>query len=477
MTKKDFFLAVIITALCFVVRTYKIDNPIADHHSFRQADTAAVARNFIKDGFNVLYPQSDSFTELSEKQLPNPNRYFINEFPLYNSIVALVYHFKGINTAYARLVSIFFASLGTFFLYLLTKKLFSTKITVLAALFYAVVPYNIYYGRVIMPDPAFVCFSIISFYSLLHFVDKPNLFRGMVFSLTFATAMLVKPYAVFLYIPFIFWVFANHGWSAFKKPMFYIAPVLAVVPLLLWRYHASQHPEGIFYSSWLLNKYNIRFTGAFFRWLIFDRLNRLIFATGGFVLFFFGIVRSVRSKKGWLILFWLFSILVYFTVFAAGNVTHDYYQLPIMPVGAILVSLGFFEMINNGRNLFEKIFLGGLSSALIVISLAFGWYEVRGFFNINDWNMIEAGKRIDAIAPADAKVIAPYQTDPSFLYQTNRHGWTMGYDIDKKISQGATYYVSTSYDDEARELEKKYTLVEKNDKYIIIKLDPKNKSR
>ena len=477
MTRKDFIFAIIITVLCFVVRLYKIDNPIADHHSFRQADTAAVARNFIKDGFNILYPQSDSFTELSEKQLPNPNRYFINEFPLYNSIVAFVYHLKGINTVYARLVSIFFASLGTFFLYLLTKKLFSTKVATLATLFYAIIPYNIYYGRVIMPDPTFICFSIISFYLMLHFVEKPNFIRGFGFSLIFAIAMLVKPYAVFLYIPFIFWAVANHGWSTFRKPMFYIAPVLSAIPLLLWRYHAEQHPEGIFYSTWLLNKYNIRFTGAFFRWLIFDRLNRLIFATGGFVLFFFGIVRSVKSTKGWLILFWLFSVLAYFTVFAAGNVTHDYYQLPIMPVGAILISLGFFEVIDNGKNIFQKLFLGTVSVSLIAMSIAFGWYEVRGFFNINDWNMIEAGKRIDELTPKDAKIIAPYQTDPSFLYQTNRHGWTMGYDIDKKIAQGATFYVSTSYDDEARELEKKYTLIEKNDKYIIVKLIPKAQNK
>jgi len=104
MTKKDFLIALIITVICFTVRLYKIDNPIADQHSFRQADTAAVARNFIKEGFNPLFPQSDSFTALSETQLPNPHRYFINEFPFYNSLVALVYRLKGIDPVYARLV-------------------------------------------------------------------------------------------------------------------------------------------------------------------------------------------------------------------------------------------------------------------------------------------------------------------------------------------------------------------------------------
>ena len=127
---------------------------------------------------------------------------------------------------------------------------------------------------------------------------------------------------------------------------------------------------------------------------------------------------------------------------------------PLCPLALSSFLLGFFAMIDNGKNLFQKIALGGLASTLLVISLAFGWYEVRGFFNVNDWNMVEAGKKIDEITPKDALVIAPYQTNPAFLYQTNRHGWTMGYDIENKIAEGATYYVSTSYDDEARGLGK-----------------------
>lgn len=473
MRRIDYFLIIIITLVGFVARLYKINNPVADWHSFRQADTAAVARNFIKSGFNFLYPQSDSYTALSEHQTPNPNRYFINEFPLYNSLVAVVYRYLGVNTTFARVVSDIFASFGIFFLYLLTKKLFSTKVAALASLFYAILPYNVYYGRVIMPEPIFICFSIISFYFLLLFVENQSLVKGLLFTVSFAIAMLVKPYAIFLYLPFIYWVLVNHGLATFKKPLFYLSPILAVIPLLLWRYHISLHPEASFASHWLLNQNNIRFSGAFFRWLIFDRMNRLIFASGGFVLLFFGITHSVQSKKGWLIVFWLLSVLTYFTVFAMGNVTHDYYQLPIVPVGSILVSLGFFSMIDQGKNFFQKLVLGLLASALVLISLAFGWFEVRGFYNINDPAIVEAGHRVDEITPPEAKVIAPYQTSPSFLYQTNRYGWTTGGDIDKKITEGATYYVSTSYDDEARRLEKVYTLVEKNDRYLIIKLSKK----
>jgi hypothetical protein len=37
--------------------TYKA--PLLDHHSWRQADTASIARNFYRERLNILYPQVD----------------------------------------------------------------------------------------------------------------------------------------------------------------------------------------------------------------------------------------------------------------------------------------------------------------------------------------------------------------------------------------------------------------------------------
>src|SRR5262245_39519649 len=38
--------------------TYKA--PLLDHHGWRQSATAAIARNFARERFNILYPQIDS---------------------------------------------------------------------------------------------------------------------------------------------------------------------------------------------------------------------------------------------------------------------------------------------------------------------------------------------------------------------------------------------------------------------------------
>ena len=472
MTKKllSFIIPLFIFTLAFIPRLYRLNNPIADWHSWRQADTAAVARNFVKTDFNLLYPQSDSFLALNASGLPNPNRYFINEFPFYNAIVALVYKQFGINPAFARLVSDFFASLGAVFLFLLARKLFNFKTALVAGLYYCLNPYNIFYGRVIMPDPTFVSLSIISLYLWVSWIKSQRLWQGISWLIIFALALLVKPYAIFMVLPFAYWALASRGLEVFKDWRLYLISFLSFIPLILWRHHLASHPEASFASAWLLNGDNIRFTGAFFRWLIYDRLNRLIFATGGFVLFILGITQSYLSKNKGLIAAWLISVVAYMTIFAKGNVTHDYYQLPIMPVGSILVAFGFWAIVNNSKKLLPRLINWSLALGLLVLSFAFGWYEVRGFFNINRPEIVKAGQAIDRLTPKEALVIAAYNSDPAFLYQTNRYGWPDGVEIEAKVKQGATYYVSVNFDNVSEYLEEKCSVVEKTDEYIIIDL-------
>lgn len=464
------FIIVTLT-MAVIVRTYRLDAPLADWHSWRQADTAAVARNFVKDDFNLLYPQSDSLLALNETQIPNPNRYFINEFPLYNASVALLYQQFGINHIYGRIVSITMSAIGLLFLLLLCMKLFAFKVVVVTGIFYALNPYNIFYGRVFMPDPSFVALSITALYLCVRYVESKKISHGLLMAASYALAMLVKPYAIFMGIPILYWIVTNWGVErTFRNKQSYALAAISFVPLILWRIHFTMHPEGSFASSWLMNGDGIRFKGSFFRWIIFDRFNRLIFATGGFALFVAGMFRSLTNKKSMLMFVWLSSVLLYITVFAKGNVNHDYYQLPIMPVGSILIALGFWWLVDSARGGLARIVSLLLASSLIATSFAFGWFEVRGFFNINNPVIIEAGRRIDEITPPDALVVAVYGGDPAFLYQTNRHGWPIGGDIDRYIREGADYYVTTSFDDEFATLKQKYALIEQTDAYAIIRL-------
>lgn len=474
--KLEFFLVLSLLALGVYLRSYQLHAPLADWHSWRQADTAAVARNFVKDGFNLLYPQSDSFLALNDAGLPNPNRYFINEFPLYNAVVAVLYRQFGIDESIGRMVSIFMATLGALALYGTVRLLLGVPLALASLFYYLVLPYNVFYGRVFMPDPSFVALSIISVYWCVVWVKTDKTAPALALMLSFALAMLVKPYAIFIALPMVYWVFANWGLKALRRPLVYLVALGSLLPLILWRYHFYLHPEGSFASAWLLNGDNIRFKGAFFRWLIFDRLNRLIFATGGFALFITGFFTSHLKKNTSLFFVWTLAVLLYMTVFAKGNVNHDYYQLPIVAPGVVIAMIGAKYLIDLGKTTFQKLINIGLVGMLVVLSLAFGWYEVRGFFNINNPAIVSAGKKVDELTPKDAIVIAPYQGDPAFLYQTNRHGWPVGGDAELRMADGATYYVTTSKEDEYARLKKQYTLIYETEQFSIIHLIPNGKT-
>ena len=50
--KKDLLILGCIILIALVLRLYKIGAPLSDFHSWRQADTAAVARNFVREKFD-----------------------------------------------------------------------------------------------------------------------------------------------------------------------------------------------------------------------------------------------------------------------------------------------------------------------------------------------------------------------------------------------------------------------------------------
>src|SRR5690606_8415772 len=109
-----------------------------------------------------------------------------------------------------------------------------------------------------------------------------------------------------------------------------------VLPLLGWRLHIQQFPEGIPVNRWLFNENGIRLKPSWWRWLFGERIGHHIlgyWATGFAFVGLFGSIKDKASQK--LTLFdWLSIALTagwfgYLVVFATGNVQHDYYQIPL----------------------------------------------------------------------------------------------------------------------------------------------------
>jgi hypothetical protein len=232
----------------------------------------------------------------------------------------------------------------------------------------------------------------------------------------------------------------------------------------------SLYPEGVPGYSWLFNDKGIRFKGAFFWWIFGERIGKLILGYWGLVPFVLGINARIK-KEGWLFHWWLIGILLYFSVIAGGNVTHDYYQIIAIPIICILLAKGSHFLLSAPKQYLNKCLSLLLFLACTLFMFAFSWYEVRGFFNINHPEIVVAGQRADQILPQGAKVIAPYENDTAFLYQTNRQGWPSVVDsLDHLISLGATHYVAVGFDADTQEAIENFKVLEQTDQYVIVDL-------
>ena len=471
MKKLEFLLISIILVLAFVIRLYKIARPIADWHSWRQADTAAVSRNFIKEGYNPFIPRYDDMSSQANG-LDNPQRYRFVEFPIYNTIIAAVWSVTGVNETYARLVPVFISLGSTLILYFLVKYFSGWQTAMLAAFFFATIPYNVFYSSAILPGALMVLGILGLYLCFAKWMEDEKRLIWPVLSILFANiAILAWPIALFFMIPVVYLAFDKYQLAIFKKSNLWIFLFFSLTPFIAWRIWMSHFPEGIPNWQFLINEGNIRFKGAFFRWLIAERMGKLILTVAGSFLFILGILKKPQKEK----LFyysWLLSVVTYFTVFASGNIRHDYYQVPFIPIAVIFMSIGTKTLFNLPSQSFNRFFGPLAAIVLIILIFAFGAFETRGYYWINKPQIVKAGKAVDQLLPKDATVIAPYNGDAAFLYQTNRHGYPIvDRPLEKFIDQGTKYLVSVDVADAGiQNLARHCKVIEKTQDYLIVEI-------
>jgi 4-amino-4-deoxy-L-arabinose transferase-like glycosyltransferase len=472
---------VLILALGFVLRLYKFDIALADHHSWRQADTAAVARNFIKEGWDFLRPRIDNFSPLHPGK-PNSERLFLVEPPIYNSIVAGAYRILGVEIKFARLVSIFFSLGSMVLLYLIVSHFWGERVGLWSAFFFATLPYSIFYSRVVLPEPMIICLNLAMLYSAIKWLERDSTVNYFFFVALSAISFSQKTFPIFLILPLVYLFINKFGLEVFRQRKLYQWGLLVFLPLIGWRWWVNNFPEGVPANLWLFNQGGIRFKGAFFHWIFAKRIGELILGFWGLPLLVLGLVQKPK-KEGLFFYCWLLSIIVYIFVFAAGNVTHDYYQIPLIPILCIFLARGADFLISEKT---INRFAGYLLLATCCLFMfAFSWYEVRGFYHLQS-GVDLAGVAVNEMAPKEALVLTGDSNDATLLYNTNRFGWTGGYassfpnsreTIDVVKRMGGSIYVTTKFDrssDFGKYMLESYQVLKETNQYIIFSLNNNN---
>jgi len=474
----EYILLSILLILGFIVRLYKINNPIADWHSWRQADTASVSKIYVEKGISLLFPRYQDVSSI-QTGLQNPEGYRFVEFPIYNAIHAILFKDIGYFTLeiWGRLLSIICSLVSAILIFYLGKRFLNKWGGLLASFFFLFIPYNIYFSRVILPEPMGTMFALFGVYLFTKYIDLENKLHLLFSAVFLALAVLIKPFYLFYSVPLIYLLIDKYTFKKIYKDFKILFPLIVysliiLLPLILWRIWISKYPEGIPFYKWVFNGNKIRFKPSYWFWIYSERLGRLILGVWGLIPFIFGIL-SVKKKKMFNV-FFLIGVILYTVVVATANVMHDYYQISLVPAVSLVVAEGFLFLWNN------KFFNKKLSRILVIFSvfimLVSGWYQVKEYYNVNHPEIIEAGKAIDKIAPKDALILVPYNGDTAFLYQTGRSGWpAVDSSIEEIKDRGADYYLSVNFNDkDTIQAMNEYKVIERTSTYVIVDLNQPN---
>jgi len=253
-THKQVLLLILLT---LIPRLYRINNPIADWHAFRQADTASVTREYVKNGINLLEPH---YHDLSNIQSGHENLagYRMVEFPLINGLIAGVLRLiPALPLVLTSRIFSVLASLGTvYFLYNFTKLLTKNdKLANFVGLAFALIPYNIYYSRVVLPEPFLLLFSTGSLYFFLQAIKTKQIYTNPSFWLSamlLGLAILLKPFVVFLIPIYLVLYFQNQPIKKLFSWSWIAFGLIALLPFwynrfqILWRAQKNSRNSGYF---------------------------------------------------------------------------------------------------------------------------------------------------------------------------------------------------------------------------------------
>lgn len=477
MHKKDYIILGLILMIAFVLRLYKIDIPLADAHSWRQADTAAVSRNFARTGINLLKPAYDDLSSIQTGQ-ENPEGLRMVEFPLYNAIVAVLFRYLPIVSIeiYGRLVTAFFSLIIIAVLYYFGLHEQNRLAAASIAGVYAVFPFFVFFSRVVLPETtALSCMmlSLLLLYQGLH-KKKANILLLLSGAVLFAVSVLIKPTTIFYAFAAGYLFIQAYTFDVFTSWKPYVFFLIGLLPLIWWRWYILQFPEGIPGSSWLITQVNtseglkeIFFRPAFFRWIFMERIG--IDILGVFGIFFF-LLGLVAKQKKYFMMSMVFSGFIYLLTFQGGNVQHTYYQTIFLPVIALLTGSGIAYLFELPKQYINRILLYPLVAGTLVLSIFFSYYRVKDYY-IYPQDLPRIAELIKTFTRPDEKIVTDRLGDTTLLYLADRKGAPAIYkEIDELKGAGYSYLVTSNGELITNLKDTGYTVLVENGLFALVKL-------
>ena len=467
--RRERLLLVFILVLGASLRLLWVRAPLLEAHRWRQVDTAAIARNLYEGPFNVFRPQID---------WGGRNGAVESEFPLLPAMVASLYKGLGPQEYLGRIVSVVFSTVTIAGTFVLGAQLLGTSGGLAAAFLIAASPAAVFFGRTFMPDSMMLCFWVWGVAAFVRYFRTGRLRACWLGSAAIGLACLVKFPGVVMLAPIAGAAWDAKGRAAIRDRRFLIAVSVPVLLAAAWYWHAFQlfretgmtfgilaHPARTYPLTVAPGPWRFAFSkwstigllsGSDFYMTLLARIHQLLLAPWGFAGTLFGLLLWKRDQGRLVADSWLLAMLAFILVAGEGHIGHEYYQLPIVPVGALYFgafAAPVFDAQTGNVPPWRTVVLAPL---LAIVAVTGFYYSgvINSHFRPNnpDIRVLEAGQAVERVVPADALVIVIDDygaTSPLLLYFAHRKGWSFDVEnvyppvIDGLKRQGARFFAST----------------------------------
>ena len=155
---------------------------------------------------------------------------------------------------------------------------------------------------------------------------------------------------------------------------------------------------------------------------------------------------------------WLAALVAFVLVAGEANISHEYYQLPFVPLAGLYFGAAVGPLIDVSRASRGRARSVALALALTIVGVAGFYYSgviLTHFRPDNlDLRLLESGRAVERVVPGDALMIVVDDygvTSPLLLFFAHRKGWSFDPEdlypqvIDGLRRKGARYFATTAW--------------------------------
>jgi hypothetical protein len=404
----------------FLARAATFQSPLFDHHAWRQADSATMARNFYRDGISPWYPEIDA-RGTAERG------YVATGLELHAIAFAAVSRLTGFSPFVGRLVSALCFPVSALFLWIFCRSRYDDTYALAAVFVYALcLPLVIYSERAIWNEPFLTMFSLAALAAAQRYLETERRTALFMLGLTLAAVAAIKPQWLVVLAPIAaLWV-ERQRLKALRSPALWMVSIVACAGAAATLWHMQRVQALTHLSFGAADKlFHADDMSLHFGHVILRRLFRDLLGPLGLAAYVIGVSSCARHRR-WAEPAGALGFLVYLVLVSRGNRIHDYYQLVIGPYAAITIPSGIFAAARAvaprlpGAWTVERF---ATMTLWLMLLFAFGrsvsfhsWYDVDQE-KVQFCSLLRAGlKTSDRVAFAD-------YNSPDILFCLDRRGW------------------------------------------------------